>query len=435
MTRRAAALAQGRQSTPAALALSALLLASCATAGGAAIAARSQTGLRPSYPAATFAVFSDPHLYDPEAFRAEAEAKGYRAARSLGSADSSLAGPPEELLDKALGMISGIAPDFVLVSGDLTQDGERADHLAFARRLAALSARGIRVFVIPGNHDIDDGDSHFTRGRKMVLSPSIGPGEFADIYADFDYADAVSRAPDSLSYEAQPMPGLALLALDDNRWRENPPGEKAVTGGRISAATRAWLESRLSAAAAAGKAVILAQHHGILEHWRGQKTVQGAYLVDRGDELAALYARWGVRLAFTGHYHAQDAAVRIHGDGSSICDASTGSLVNFPSPIRIVRIEGGRAEFRTILVDAIPSCPDGFPVRARAIAEASVRRRTDRTLRRLGVLPPLSSSIAARAAEDFLGHYSAGGDRSGLWSQEKPLAPFTLDLSLGIVSE
>ncbi len=409
------------------LAATALLLASCASSGRLVPGSRFRDGAPPAYPAASFVVFSDPHLYDPAAFPA-----------GSGEEDASgLAGPSAEILDAAIGIISGLPADFVLVTGDLSQDGELADHLAFARRLEALRAGGKRVYVIPGNHDVKDGAAHFSMLGDAIPAPSVGPEEFARIYSDFGYGEALSRASDSLSYEAEPLPGLTLLALDDNRWRENPPAKKAITGGRLTAATLAWLESRLSAAAASGRAVIVAQHHEILEHWRGQKAISPDYIIEGADDLAALYSRWGARLAFTGHYHAQDAAILRRADGSFVCDASTGSLVNYPCPIRVVRIDGGFARFRTVLVPSIASRPEGFLEKARAVARDGAALRAGKALRRAGAWPSLAAGIADRAAEDFLAHYPGGPSKGvdRLWSQASPLEAFSVDLSLGLMSD
>ena len=46
--------------------------------------------------------------------------------------------------------------DVLIVSGDLTTNAERATHLWLARYFEAIEAKGTQVFVIPGNHDIDN---------------------------------------------------------------------------------------------------------------------------------------------------------------------------------------------------------------------------------------------------------------------------------------
>ncbi|MFQ8842968.1 MAG: metallophosphoesterase family protein [Clostridium fessum] len=47
-------------------------------------------------------------------------------------------------------------PDLLILSGDLTLDGEKASHEELAELLEGLSEAGIEVAVIPGNHDINN---------------------------------------------------------------------------------------------------------------------------------------------------------------------------------------------------------------------------------------------------------------------------------------
>jgi hypothetical protein len=387
------------------------------------------TKVFPPYPDATFIVFSDPHLYDPAAF-----AEGSLPTPAFAEPLKYLPGPSVEILDAALGMMSGIAADFVLVSGDLTQDGEEADHLALARRLEALRAQGKKVYVIPGNHDVEDGDARSHFFGHDIPAPSLGPEEFARIYADFGYGDSVSRAPDSLSYEAEPLPGLTLLALDDNLWKDNKPGQEPRRGGRLAPGTKAWLERRLAAADAAGRAVIVMQHHEVLEHMRGSTILIPGALVDSSESLASLYARLGARLVFTGHFHAHDAALSRRA-GGFVCDASTGSLIAFPSPFRIVRLSEGKASFETRLIESIPSRPELFPAASRRAEERLVEHLVERSLARLGAWRSLSAPIARRVAEDYLAHYPGAPAPDRLWAQADSLAPFELDLSRGLLSE
>jgi 3',5'-cyclic AMP phosphodiesterase CpdA len=385
----------------------------------------------PAYPDAKFIVFSDPHLYDPAAFVASGEQPADRAQRLSG-----LAGPSAEILDSGLEAMSHIAADFVLVAGDLTQDGEEADHLAMARRLEALRAGGKKVYVIPGNHDVEDGDARsFLHGARLAV-PGVGPEEFAKIYEDFGYGEARSRAPDSLSYEAEPLPGLVLLALDDNRWKENLDGRQPIRGGRLSQATLAWLRSRLGAAAESGMAVIVMQHHEVLEHMKFSAVGVRGTLVDGASALASLYARTGARLVFSGHFHSQDAAVQRRPDGF-VCDVATGSFIEYPCPFRVVVLEGGRASFETRLVESIPSRPSRFQAGALEATFAFVRAQAELDLAHAGVPSFLARVLAGNFAEDYLEHYPGAAERAQdkLWSQERPLDPFALDLSRGLLSD
>ena len=47
-------------------------------------------------------------------------------------------------------------PDILLIPGDLTKDGELKNHETMCRLLQKLEHAGIKVLVVPGNHDINN---------------------------------------------------------------------------------------------------------------------------------------------------------------------------------------------------------------------------------------------------------------------------------------
>ena len=70
----------------------------------------------------------------------------------------------DALLDNALdGILRNAVEDgstYVLIPGDMTKDGEKKSHEALAARLAEFEEEtGIQVFVVPGNHDINNSKS------------------------------------------------------------------------------------------------------------------------------------------------------------------------------------------------------------------------------------------------------------------------------------
>jgi 3',5'-cyclic AMP phosphodiesterase CpdA len=238
-----------------------------------------------------------------------------------------------EITGEALHMVKASGVQFLLVAGDLTWNGERVNHESIAALLADTERSGVRVYVIPGNHDVlnPDASGFGPEGRKAV--PSVTPAEFAEIYRDFGYGEAVRRDPTSLSYVAEPVPGLWLLAIDSCRYAENTPKKGPVTDGRLDQQRLAWIETALADALRLGKAVIALMHHGIVEHFPKQEKSWGEYLVDDYQEVGRMLAAYGVRVVFTGHFHSQDVALSRFPDGSCLFDVMTGAL-DFPAYAR-----------------------------------------------------------------------------------------------------
>ncbi|MBR6089895.1 MAG: metallophosphoesterase, partial [Anaerolineaceae bacterium] len=70
-------------------------------------------------------------------------------------ADGKMTHYSRELLEGLMREARHQHPDAMIVSGDLSFNGEKESHLELAEAFEKLSAEGIPVWVIPGNHDIN----------------------------------------------------------------------------------------------------------------------------------------------------------------------------------------------------------------------------------------------------------------------------------------
>ena len=170
----------------------------------------------------------------------------------------------------------------VLFLGDVTNNGHREEHSAFADYLAGLSRAGAEVFVLPGNHD---------------LSGSFSKNNFIARYASFGYMKAFSRDAGTASYAVRTRSGTVLLMLDTNDTRKTA---YAASGGWISPATLAWARGVLEGLEE-GACVIACGHHPILPYeGTGNDVFEGCR------DLAALLKEFGVPVYLCGHRHQHD---------------------------------------------------------------------------------------------------------------------------------
>lgn len=276
------------------------------------------------------AIISDPHYYSPSLGTTGKAFQTYLAN------DRKMIAESHELLTSAIAIIKNEKPNILLVSGDLTKDGEKINHQTFATFMKDIKNSGIKVFVVPGNHDVLNPQSYSYKDSTTTFIPNITAAEFAQIYSEFGYGDAVYRDPNSLSYIAEPVSGVWLFCMDACRYNENTTS--AVTGGKFSASTLSWILDKLAEAKTKNKVVLGMMHHGVLEHYTGQKTLFTDYVIDDYKNVSNLFASNGMRFVFTGHYHAQDITRGTFTNGTDIYDIETGSLVTYPSPVRIVKV-------------------------------------------------------------------------------------------------
>ena len=59
----------------------------------------------------------------------------------------------DEILDAFLLEVIELRPEALILTGDLSFNGERESHLALAEKLKAVEEAGIPVLVLPGNDD------------------------------------------------------------------------------------------------------------------------------------------------------------------------------------------------------------------------------------------------------------------------------------------
>ena len=100
------------------------------------------------------AVISDLHVMAPQLLVSEGKAFEEYLIK-----DRKMLRESAEILDTLMTDILDIKPHLVLVTGDLTKDGERASHQLVVSQLHRLVDAGIQVLVVPGNHDINNPDA------------------------------------------------------------------------------------------------------------------------------------------------------------------------------------------------------------------------------------------------------------------------------------
>ena len=348
-----------------------LFLATCACAAlaGPALQASPDSRCPRPEPPVRFAVLSDTHLYDAKLGTTGSAFEAYIAA------DPKLLALSEPILDSALAEIIKSKVRFVIISGDLTKDGERVNHLKMVRHLERLERAGIQVFVVPGNHDINNHDAAAYSGDVATPIATINEHEFRALYQRFGYGQAIDHAPDSLSYVAEPVPGLWLLALDSAKWAESAQSPHPVVSGRLTASTMAWALKKIQQAEHHGKQVVAFMHHGVNQHFFAEPTIFADYLVDDWQNVSAQLAGAGLKVIFTGHYHSQDAAWPLDATGTpqpTLCDIETGSLIQFPCAYRTAELDSsGQLKIESHRITQIAADLGGVPFQQ--YAEAYLR--------------------------------------------------------------
>ena len=291
--------------------------------------------------------------------------------------------------------------DVVLVSGDNADDGGEASHRAVAAELKRLEDAGIKVYTIPGNHDINNNSYTYAGGKAALTNPTTEK-EFAEIYADFGYNSTdtlefyknvgTSAAlnedtfalGDNLSYVADLGDKYRLIAIDmckyvSDYYLTDKNGSYAAAGYQVDGAGRVlvngepyplvsnrhdgamtsglldWAQAKTEQAVTAGKIPVGMMHFPLIQHFgplvqAGNAAVNEPY---KDRYVADVLADAGMKFIFTGHIHMQDNALYTSKAGNKILDINSASLSNYPTPVRYFRAKGTEAYVRTWNMDYI----------------------------------------------------------------------------------
>lgn len=211
-------------------------------------------------------------------------------------------------------------PDIVIYPGDLTNNGSRVNHQEFEKHLKRVKATGAKVYVVPGNHDINNGKALYFRGNEIHKTESVTADEFAKIYSGYGYKDAVSMDANTLSYLVKPYQNLWFLMLDTTKDYPEP-------GGYLNRDTLKWIESCSDMAKEENAEIIVVMHHNLLDH---SEIIWEDYTLDNNTSVINTLHECGIQVVLSGHIHIQDIKSHTSAEkGNTIYDIATGSLPVF----------------------------------------------------------------------------------------------------------
>lgn len=269
------------------------------------------------------------------------------------------------IFESILNHLEQLNLDFLLIPGDLTQDGEPENHQWLQKRLEALP---FPAYVIPGNHDVL---------TPFPTEKNIGWSEFPQYYHKAGYENT-----EKLYYTREILPGVQLIALNSNQFDSNGTQLGCLDEEQLEWLDRALLEAK-------NKFILVMVHHNIIEHLpnQSQHMMGKRYMLDNASILLKKLRKAGVKLIFSGHLHIQDIAEK-----EGIYDITTGSTVGYPHPYRILNLwENNRGikqlQIESFNIEKIPNWEN--------LPQVSRDRISDRSypfMHRLVTLPPLNLS-------------------------------------------
>ncbi len=292
--------------------------------------------------------------------------------------------------------------DTVLITGDLTNSGDRLSHEELIEVLRGLQDKGKRVFVTTATHD-----TQFLRGyvketrnreprykeapwRNPAFSPddytaahyrklaedekefsdenitprffeACSPQQLWEMYYDFGRKDAFTENAESWSY---------CCALDDKTWvimlNDNFRNVEATDNVSCTYPPSCfqWIRGIVKKAKEQGAFVFACTHHPLLPPVPGYK-LGAKYRNMRLPSVGHALADCGIDLVLSGHSHFCDVGFMRSDRGNLLCDMTTPSPRSFPPQYRKIDLDGqnGRIITECIEIEAIPDYDFGQTVK------------------------------------------------------------------------
>ncbi len=243
--------------------------------------------------------------------------------------------------------------EIVLISGDLTFDGEVQSHDALIEKLYALKAKGKRIFITFATHDFYMHARKYTDEGEIEL-PKYTRAELRQKYADFGYNEAIAEHKGSYSYCVQLSDDVRMLALNDD-------GDFDKFCGYYNDLLF-WIKDQIEAAHEAGCEIFAMTHHPILEPSPVYPLFSHRAMLGGYEFTGPYLANAGLEYVFVGHTHIHDINSLTTDKGNTLYQVNTAALTAYPLAYRKIELSDKGMDVKTVQVTEIDADTDGMNV-------------------------------------------------------------------------
>lgn len=293
--------------------------------------------------------------------------------------------------------------DVLLITGDLTDRGDRYSHEDFCDFLRKMKSNGKKINVIFATHDFNHHKA-FTRkfGEKVryksepwtkpwfngenirwhdyvtdefsdlsedecapQLVESLCPEEIWEMYREFGPDEAYSVHESSFSYCVDLDENTRCLMLNDSFRNEECLNDKSAS---YSPSCFRWIEKMYNEAKRDGKFIFACSHHPLVPPAPAYRIGAGKENRDmRSPVPGHTLADIGINLAFTGHTHFCDVGYVKSEKGNMLCDITVPSVRFYPPSYRLIDLDGtaGKIKYNCAYINT----PQGFELEEESLFE------------------------------------------------------------------
>lgn len=226
--------------------------------------------------------------------------------------------------------------DIVLISGDITNNGELNAHEEIIRMLRDLKTKGKRVYVITATHDYQkNGTADAYDGDNKITTPAALREMLFDMYREFGPDEAIAVHRESMSYIVQLDEGYKLFALNDDK---NLSGKSGFSDECFS-----WITEQAEKAKKDGQFIIAMTHHPLIAPSPLYEIIGRGDMLGDYDKRIEQLADLGIQFVFTGHTHIHNISAYQSPKGNVLYDICSGCPTGYPGVMRSITFEPEKA--------------------------------------------------------------------------------------------
>ena len=261
-------------------------------------------------------------------------------------------------------------PDLVLITGDLTKDGEVESHQCVRDKLDEIRAAGIKVYVIPGNHDRGYMDNALVYANDTsTIAKTFDGRTFFQFYDKYGFGSDTEQFDNGMTYVTEPLPSLTLIGIDTGIWCQYQEGVVD------------WVCQQATTAHKKGNQLLVMQHHPLMPHYYTQNEIFELSAPEDYLEVREKFANAGIRAILTGHTHTSDICRYTSTEGNDIFDINNGCPISYPCDFRVLTLSGNNLKINTrSLCDDLAQKDKDFPNEAKYRLLIAVKKWAERWL-------------------------------------------------------
>lgn len=260
--------------------------------------------------------------------------------------------------------------DAIIISGDLTDLGDRYSHEDFVEILREIKKKK-KVYVIFATHDFHHHrafvdkpgtdvkypskpwempyfDPEKAEGSLPELVDAVSPEEIFEMYREFGPDDAYSVRACDFSYCIDLDENTRCLMLNDIFRNEEALHDNSAS---FTPGCFRWIKQMKDEADRDGKFIFAVSHHPFIPAVPAHRLKASPRNL-RTPYTGHLLADMGINLAFTGHTHCIDTGFCRSDKGNLLCDIASPSVRFYPPMYRTVDLDGknGRVSYDCVEV-------------------------------------------------------------------------------------